>query len=243
MGKLHELLAVETDLGGKAQTTLKVVKGLFGARESFLGKSLIFTAYAEDGPSVPDEITKVSHRVQDSLDLVTKHWGNWVDASIQKEVTNQQTSATIELDGVNVPQLPATALLNLENKLALLRNTLNAVPVNDTLTDWTWDEESLMWLSDPRYRQRTQKVRKSHVLHPGTAEHAPQVESYTEDVPVGEVETIIYSGMLQPSELRQVLDRLDTLILAVKRARQRANDIETENVQVAAKLLEYVFKE
>lgn len=243
MGKLHELLAVESDLASKAQTVLKISKGLFGARDQFLGKSLIFNAYAEDGPTAPDEVTDVANRVADSLAQIRRHWAKWVNASIQKEVTNQNTAATIELDGLSLPQLPAPALLNLENKLALLRDTLRAIPINDTLTTWTWDEQAQIWLSEPRYRQRTQKVRKSHLLHPPTTSHPAQVESYTEDVPVGEVETIIYSGMLQPVELRELLERLDETILAVKRARQRANNIDAENLQVAQSLLQYIFQE
>jgi hypothetical protein len=46
--------------------------------------------------------------------------------------------------------------------------------------------------------------------------------------------------MLSPTEKAQMLDRLEALLVAVKKARQRANDITAEDVKVSAKIFGYI---
>ena len=243
MAKLHELLAVEGDLASAAQAVLKEVKGLLGSPEKFLGRVRTYRPLEEDGQTQPNETTNLSTTVDKELARLSTHFGNWLNASIQKEVTNQKTSADIVVgEQIIAERLPATALLNLESKLASLKSVLVAIPTNDTTERWEWDTEAEAWVSEPRITFSTKKTVKHHVAYEATKEHPAQVQAYNEDVRVGEWTTIIRSGMLRPSQKRDILERLDKLIMAVKAARQRANQAEIEDVQIAKKLLDYILE-
>lgn len=46
--------------------------------------------------------------------------------------------------------------------------------------------------------------------------------------------------MMSVSEKSKILGRIDDLLLAVKKARQRANNVDVQKVNVGAKLLNYI---
>ena len=170
-------------------------------------------------------------------------FNRWVDASVQKEVTNQKTNALIDSDERTsfMFGLPATALLNLENKLAALRSVAAVVPTLDPVERWEWSKEQGCYLSAPRFQDKTTKVPKSFVTYEATPEHPAQVTVYHEDVRVGVWETTIHSGMYTPRQKRELLGRIDDLLRAVKQARQRANDVEANADNYSDALMEYLF--
>lgn len=239
MPKLHELLAVEGELASRVD--FKGLKELFAQSQKFLGQVRKYRPLEDNGKTQPDEITNLSTTVETEVRQLFKVFADWADTSLQKEVTNMRTNAVIELDGVKF-ELPAPALLNLESKLANLRSVLEAIPVNDTTERWEWDAESQTYVSAPRVTYRTEKVPKSIVGYEATDKHPAQVQWYTEDVRVGEWTTIIRSGMISPSKKREVLQRLDKIAAEVKKARQRANDVEVVEVKLADTLLKYVWE-
>lgn len=241
MGKLHELLAVEGELASRANDALKAAKELFGNPQKLMGQVRKYRPLTEDGKTQPDEITNLSTTVALEVKPMFQAFGAWMDASIQKEVTNQATKATIEL-GSEKFDLPAPALLNLESKLANLRSVMEAIPTNDTTERWEWDAETESYVSAPRTTFRTEKLPKAFVAYEATDKHPAQVQVFTEDVRVGEWTTIIKSGMLSPSQKRDMMARLDKVIAAVKKARQRANDIEVAEIHIADALLSYIWE-
>lgn len=239
MGKLHELLAVEGELAGRVN--FKELKDLFAQPQKFLGQVRTYRPLEENGKTQPDEITNLSTTVDSEVRLLLQALSDWMDASVQKEVTNQSTKATIIINGQAI-DLPAPALLNLESKLANLRSLLEAIPVNDTTERWEWDEQSNSYISAPRTTYRTEKEPRSIIGAPATDKHPAQVQWFSEDVRVGEWTTTIRSGMLAPSDKRDVLRRLDTVIAEVKRGRQRANDVEVTDIKIAKVLLDYIWE-
>lgn len=243
MGKLHELLAVDSELKGEAQRASSRVQNTFDGNK-LIGQVRTYQPLEEGGEIFDDEVTVLATSVSDELTVFWAAFGSWLDASVQKESTNQQTSADIEVDGSSLAQLlPAPALLNLESKLAEIRRVYAAIPTNDPTKQWTWDEDQGCYVSHPQTTYRTRKVPKSFVAYEATPEHPAQVEMFTEDVRVGSWTTVVQSGMISPSEKRKLLARIDALLRATKKARQRANDIEVQDIHIASKLFAYIHGE
>ena len=240
MTKLHEILAVEGDLAGKAQAGLAATKDLFGKPDKFIGQTRRYSPLEDGGQPMPSEDTNVAFRVEDVISDLVDKFSAWLNVSIQKEVTNQKTEATITVDGIEILTLPATALLNLEQKLAILKSTLSGIPTNDVTERWEWDETSQVYIAPPRTTYRTEKRPRVLIRYEATPEHPAQTDVYTEDIRVGEWTTVIRSGMWSPNQKRELLDKLEKLIAAVKQARQRANDIEIEPVKVSEAINKYL---
>jgi len=242
MGKLHELLAVESDLKAKAQHALAQVKGLFTTGQGkFVGQVRKYQPFNDDGERLPDEITVLATSVDNELETVKAAVSQWLDASLQKEVTNQGTSADVIVNGVKIlTELPATALLNLEGKLAEIRQLYQSIPTNDPAERWNKDAQLGHYVSEVRETRRTKKVQKVLIKYEATKEHPAQTEAYAEDIPVGTWSTTIHSGQVSPTEKNTRLERLDALIMAVKKARQRANDIEIKDVHAGEILFKYI---
>lgn len=245
MGKLHEVLAVEGDLAGQAQREMDATKHLFREGQSRLvGKVRTYQPIDEEGLRYDDEVTVLADTVWAALSRLSTAFGKWLDASLQKEVTNRSTGADVIIDGeVIFENLPTPALLNLENKLAALRSVLVTIPTLDPVERWEWDDAQERYLSAPRVQEKTAKIPKSLVTAEATKEHPAQVEVYYEGMRVGEWTTIIHSGMYTPHRKRMLLEKLDSLLRAVKQARQRANDVEADAAIYSTALLDYLFGE
>jgi hypothetical protein len=246
MGKLHELLAVEPDLKSEAQRLANRVTALFTeGKGRLIGQIRTYQPLDEDGEDFADEITELATTVDDELLDWSVAFSNWLDASIQKEITNQSTRADVVLDD-GVPlfeNMPATALLNLEAKLVEVRQILNRIPTNDPTESWSWNADLGRFISKPRTTYKAKKMLRNHVKAEATKEHPAQVDVYTEDVRIGTWTTVIQSGMLTPVEKQTRLKLIDALIRAVKQARQRANSVDVVDVHLGKKLFAYIFGE
>ncbi|KKM63889.1 hypothetical protein LCGC14_1506910 [marine sediment metagenome] len=244
MTKLYELLAVEPDLRGKATAIINEVRGLFDAGQAhFLGQFRKYQLIVEGEDTYPEEHTELATTVEAELARVFEQVGAWIDVSVGKEIANTEARDTILIDGTPLlGELPATALLNLEGKLAELRRVYEAIPTLPPGQKWDFDEQKGIYVSDPVITNRMKKQMKTHVLYEATLEHPAQVQPYNEDAKVGEWETVSQSGMITIVDKRDRLGRLDNLLYEVKKARQRANDIETkpDSIGMAAKLFAYI---
>jgi len=242
MGKLHELLAVEPDLKSEAQRVTSQTVGLFtDGVGRFTGQIKRYTPVQEDGEKFPDETLELATSVSAELERAAAPLAAWIDAAAQKEVTNQQTKATVMVDGKELlADLPAPALLNLEAKLAEIREIYAKIPTLDPAERWRWDDGQGRFVTEPRTAERTKKTPRNHVLAEATKEHPAQVQVYTEDIRVGTWETTKFSGALTIAEKNKRLGRVDILLRAVKQARQRANDIAVVDVHVGETLFKYI---
>ena len=77
-------------------------------------------------------------------------------------------------------------------------------------------------------------------MYDATKEHPAQVESITTDVAIGKITVNNWSGMLSPAQKSILLGKIDTLIRAVKKARQRANTTEVVKVNIGDKLFDFI---
>lgn len=245
MGKLHELLAVESDLKGAAEKIVAETINTFTKKEHhFVERFKSYQAKDEDGetfaPEKQEMVTTVPKKLEHTQEVVVKY----LDAVAQKEATNTAAQALLEVDGVALidTPLPATMLLALEGKLKQLREVYNSIPTLDPSETWHWDLSTQTYEAEPKQTYKTKKVMKNHVKAPATDKHPAQVEVYNEDVRVGTWTEKKWSGMVTPAEKAELLARVDKLMQAVKKARQRANDAETKNVSIGDALFNYINK-
>lgn len=240
MAKLHELLAVEPDLRSDAARVIKEVSALFrNAPERLFGTFKSYFKLFDDGDDFADESAEMTSTVGDELDLVASAWGKYVDAALQKEATNQEAEAQLSVGDIQIT-LPATGLLNLESRLQELRSVYAAIPTLDPKEAWSWDVDQGCYVSGKRTTYRTTKVPLAFEASPATEQHPAQVEIYSEDKRVGYWESKVFSGMLTKEDKRLKLARIDILLRAVKKARQRANDVEVAEVELASKLVDFI---
>lgn len=238
MGKLHELLAVRPSLKTEAQQALSRVIGLLkDGQTRLVGQYSRYEPLAEDGEPFPDEIKNMATTVDAEIGVLSGPFAAWLDALLQIESTNQ--NATGDLFGT---ELPATALLALENALGELRGVYAVIPTNDPTERWQWDQTIGCYVSPERIKHKTKKIPQTVVLHPPTPEHPAQTQLFTEDVRIGTWHTVIHSGMLSPEEKRARLGRLDGLIREVRKARERANCEEVVDVHLGEKILAHINK-
>lgn len=240
MGKQYELLAVEPDLRQKATAELKRLRKLF-ATGSFTGQLIHYEEIIEGELEIPEERVELVTTVTKELDQLENILGKYIDASIQKEMTNSQAEATVSVDGLEFT-LSATALLNLESKLEDLKDVYEGIPTLDPTQVWHYDDAQDTYVSETRAAYRYKKVPKSFVAYEATKEHPAQVEVFNEDIPTHKRETIVYSGAISVAEKREKLARIDELLTAVKQARQRANDIEASDIKIADEIFAWINK-
>lgn len=243
MGKQYELLAVEPDLRQRAGAELKRLSGLFTTGSgNFLGQTISYHAILEDAVDVTDEKTELVTTVKTELSQFEKVFGNFMDVSIRKELTNSDAVATVQVGDLTF-ELSATALLNLESKLEDVRKLYLLIPTLDPTESWEFDKEQDTYVTDTRVAFRTKKVMKAFVAYDATDAHPAQVETFGEDVQTHRRETIISSGAITIADKRKRVGRIDKLIADVKKARQRANDIEASDARLAEEIFAYINQE
>lgn len=245
VGKLHELLAVESNLANTAKAMMEEVKTTFAKKpEHFKGivRAVKFFDEARSGENVTEEKAMVD-TVTDRLSYALKSLARYYDALLQKEATNQDAKADLEVAGVPIlKDAPATFLLGLETRLVALRPVLEAIPTLDPNIKWeeAADLDVDAWRSPVSATFKTEKQVKSKTLYDATKEHPAQIEKWYEDIPIAKVETTLTASMWTVARKAAILERLDTLLVAVKKARQRANSVEVKKVEAGKAMMEYL---
>jgi hypothetical protein len=192
----------------------------------------------------PDEHQALASTVNDKLRWVASNVARYFDTNLEKESTNQTAKADLEVDGnLIAADLPATFLLGLETKLQKLRPVYEAIPVLPPSMEWDDAPDmgaDVRKAKHPDIKYKTAKTFKHKVLYEATEQHPAQIERWEETVNTGESTREMWSGMLTTSEKAMILQRLDALLQAVKKARQRANNIVVVKKKVAMDLFSYI---
>jgi len=249
MGKLHELLAVDTD---REKIFKKVTQE--GA-DTFRKKADHFLAHhktlrMKDDERKMEEEAAEDHKemvttVPQKLEYVAGPTITYLDTMLQKEKTNQQATADLVLpDGSMIGSgLPATFLLGLENRLKFIRGLYEAIPTLSPGTKWEVDTvmgDGVFRSVHPEVSQKTEKHRKYETIAEATENHPAQVAAVDDNVTVGVFTTQRWSGMVSPARKSELLARVDSLIEAAKQARQRANTQETVNDTIGKNIIDYI---
>ena len=245
MAKLHELLAVENDLEGTYRKILNETVTTFTKKtDHFLGQIRTLELFDAEAKQHAPETKTMDTTVQDKLDYQNKHIVRYLDAVLQKELTNGIARADIVIDGKVIAQdLPATFLLGLETKLKHIRETYSQIPTLAPGIEWVKDEKAgtnVYKTAKPDEKFQTKTIVKPFVIYEATKEHPAQVREISEVVDIGKYERTITSGMISSADKTVLLGKIDKLIRATKKARQRANSTKVIQASVGNELINYI---
>lgn len=195
----------------------------------------------DGGAQLPPEPKKVQLRSQDAVAKVREALGKLFDTTAVRDYTNTAARADIVVEGtILLEAVPVTYLMVLTKELKDLHTFVEKIVEPSPEFDWTRDEQGLLRTGEVR-TAKTAKVEETVITVPATDKHPAQTRLVTTDKVVGYWTQIRLSGGMLPSQKEEILKRLGILEAAVKVARERANMIEVKQVEVGAKLLNYVF--
>ena len=253
MAKLHELLAVEGDLEGSYKKIIEEAKTTFSKRaDHFFGFHRKCEMYDESATAPPDEYKEMDTTVQDKLNYTQDFIVRYFDAVLQKEQTNQEAKADLIVDGeVISTDLPATFLLGLESRLKAVRSMYETLPTLPPGVKWEKDPtrgKDIWVTAHPEKKPKTAKTFQHKVLVPaqfpkegeGGQSLPAQIEKWEETITVGMYVKTVWSGMVTPAQKSDYLSRIDKLIRATKKARQRANSTQVIKRTIGEKLFNFI---
>jgi hypothetical protein len=243
---LNQIIAVRTGVKGDSEKKLTKHYHMLQRSELLIGMARTYTPHNDEGFRYPDETTQVQVKVEQVLRDVAGDLVQLFDVTAQMDWTNQHARADVVLLGgdqpvVLLPDVPITYLMFLEKQLVNLETLVRKLPVLPAADNWTWDPASDTFKSDPISTVKTTKIRRNHVLAAATDRHPAQVESYTEDIPVGSWSTVKFSGALPANRVNKMLNRITALAQAVKYAREQANLEDVVAINPGKKVFDYVF--
>ncbi len=249
MTKLHELLAVETNLKTQANKCRTELASTFEKkRHLFEEKRVVFTPLAEGAPSQVEMQSDLQTSVTKELHWIEGHLTKALDAALQVADANTGAQADIVLEDEKATVLakgvPATALLELEKRCEEIAQLISAIPTLDPAKGFRADSQrgEGVYVAREVTKTRTQKQPKVIVKYDATKEHPAQTELMSIDAPVGKVVEQEWSSLITPAQKAEMFDRIEMLTRAVRRARSRANDMEVDlTKKIGHVLLKFVF--
>ncbi len=213
-----------------------------GEKGPMEGISRTYQKRFDEGAELPAEYRKVQFTAEDQLTQFVQALRGLMDVTATKDLANTRAKATVRVgDTVIIEDAPPTLLLSLEKQLTDLRTFVAALPVLDPATEWTFNPEAGAYAARPVGTTRTEKERRATIVAPATDKHQAQVDIVNVDVIVGTWNTVRYSGYMAGDRVKELLDRVDRLLLAVKYAREEANaSTEAQPVRVGSTVATYL---
>ena len=242
MTKLNQIVAIEKTARQALAGTLAKAQADVQKTGPMSGISRTYQPREDGGEQLPAESVRVQVSAATIAADVKTVLSRVLDVVATKDTTNCFAQADIVVDGqVLASKVPVPFLLYLEKQLTDLRGFISKLPVLDPAEEWTWDDNTLAYVSAPVQTVRSKKVPRNHVLAEATDRHPAQVQVWHEDVAVGTWTTVKRSGAIPAREVAESLSRLSALIDAVKQAREAANSVEVVDKLVGKALVDYVF--
>ena len=248
MGKLHELLAVEKESKQKSAKLITEARDTFGKRhDHFSGMTKKYEAFNEDGKYEEDSLSESKEMVTTvgaKLDYLLKNLVDSIDIGYQKDLTNRLAKADIVVEGVVIASdVPAVTLLSLEDHLRELRTVMDNIPTLEPGIKWEACPEmgeGIYKTATPDVKIRTKKMAVYKTVAKATDKHPEQVVAENQDVAIGKYSETKFSGRISPAEKSKMMDRLEKLAVAVKKARARANEEVVADGTIAKKMFDFL---
>jgi hypothetical protein len=179
----------------------------------------------------PNSYKPVALTVPAALAEMKRHAVSAMDVVATKDATNQHANADIIINGeVLVPQVPVSHLLWLEKYFGEWRKkAISVLPVLNPTKNWNPKDDGI-FESDVVVTGSFTKEIVPLELHKGTDKHPPQVQAIEKPVHVGDYAKADLSGAIRDTRKRELLDRCDLLIAAIKDAIARANQTPATEV-------------
>ncbi len=245
--KLHELLAVEGSLKSQADKTRTDLMSTFEKKQHhFSEKIQSYTPHGEGEVAVVEGQLDLQSTVPRELKWISEFLIKALDVSYKVAEANTIARADVILDNgtVMLSQIPVTGPLELEKRGKELHDFVAAIPTLDPARGFRADPDkgADVFKAREERKTRTKKINKPLVLAPPTDKHPAQVQLVTEDVPVGDITLLEWSGLITTATKGDMLSRVEDFTRAVKKARSRANETEISDSQkIGADIINFVF--
>jgi hypothetical protein len=233
MGKHYETLAALKDRERTEDLIVKESLVTFTKKtDHFTGGTRtlrMFDAAREHEEAAAKEVRTLTTTVDEKLEHTNASQAIYLDALGSKERTNQLAKADVIVDGkVLMTGVPAPLLLAYEKYFAMRRDLYAVIPTLSPGIKWILDTQErpgVYKAEEDIVKHKTEKIPMHKVLVEPTKEHRAELEKWFADVPVGDFVETRQSGMWTPAKKAEVLGRYDRLVVALKEARSRANDL------------------
>jgi hypothetical protein len=239
--KLNQVLAIEKGVKSRTQSTITQAYHKVQKATLLSGLFKTYNPLNEDSLHLPPERQRVQVRAGEILKDVRKALTELFDVTAQKDFANCDARADVVVgDKTLASNVPVTYLLFLEKQLTDFRTLVSKIPVLDSGEDWNLDEATGVFKSEPIKTTRTQKVHKPIVLYDATEDHPAQTQLVTMDEVVGHWTTTKQSGALPIHRKETLLEKIESVLSAVKFARETANGNEAPEHKVGAAIFGYL---
>jgi hypothetical protein len=247
MTTLAQLIAVRKGVLDRTESVQTAIYHQTKRPAEFEGFERTYKPLGDDDTTVfPPESKRVQVTVDDQLAQLAKLLTRAFNLTATMEAANQQARADVVVDGTTLlKDVPVDFLLYLEKQIVRLRNEFATLPTLSPQVDWgTGPDQTGLWRSQvPEVTISGKKDYVNHVKAWPTKEHpniVPQVDVVQVDRPVGTWTRIGFSGAIPATRKRQILDRLEQLGDAVKKAREKANTVEVTDVDAGTAIFGYL---
>ncbi len=247
MPKLHELLAVEGDLRSQAESCRADLKNTFEKKAHHFSKKLVtFKSNAEGVEAKVESQLELQTTVAKELSWIGEKLVKAVDAGHQVDVANTLAAADVVLDDgtILLKKVPATSLLRLEHRIVEVRDLFHAIGTLDPASGFEPDpsEGAGIFKAREQHSIRGEKQFSFVVMVPPTDKHPAQVKELMLDKPIGTLVKQEWSSLLTVASKGDMLDRVEELLRAVKKARARANemDLDVKQNRIGADIWKYL---
>lgn len=243
MAKLNQIVAIEKGVKGRVYGEITEMHKASQKPELFNGFAKNYRRQDEAAEDYPPERKNVQLKAGDVLKKVATLSTELIDVTATKDFANCVAKADIVVNGSGplVRDVPATHLLFLEKQLTDLRTFIEKLPVLDEADEWQEDGASGLFKTSAIATHRTKKTQRPIVLYEATKEHPAQTQLITEDVLVGYWDTVKHSGALPVPRKAVLLERVETLLKAVKFAREQANSTDAPEAKIGEQIFGYLF--
>lgn len=249
MAKLHELLAVDSNLKGQAAVCRNELRGtMTNKRHLFQEKLVTFHPVDEHKSAVTEAQSTIQTTVREEIAWMAGIQAKQIDAAFAIDVANTEAKGNIVLeDGTVIAQnVPTTALMQLEHRVKELLEFAKQIPTLDPAKGFELDPARPAGTYKARAvrKTRTQKVEEHVVVVQPTDKHPAQVVKESKDIVTGTIEELEWSSLITPAAKAKVLERGEDLLRAITKARMRANgqEIEPADHRIGKALLDFVFQ-
>ena len=242
MTRLSQIIAVETAVASDAERRINEAKRELASPDRLSGLTKTYKPRDEEGEQLPGKSTKVQVKTEDVLAGVTAALERLFDVRLTKDAANASAAVDLKVGGRTLlEKVPVTYMLFLERELEKLAQLVAGLPLLDPAEEWSADEVSGCWRSEPAVTDRSKKVPRTLVAYEATPQHPAQVQIWQEDVLAGLWTTVKFSGAVPADRVTAIQERIRELRDAVKFAREEGNATEVRDHHAGKAVLDYVF--
>lgn len=242
MKKLIQVLANERDISQKFKAFLSDAHNRTRNKDLMTGHSRVYEPVNADGLQLPPDSKLVQLNSEAILKEVKAKSVELFDIIAQKDWANQKAKANLLLDGkVLLSDVPPVYLLFLKTQLTNLVTFLEKFEELPPDKNWKLNPATGYYQSEVVKNHKTEKIEDKLVMIEPTKEHPGQARPITKDAIVGYWSVTSYCGALSKPRKVQLLERVHTLLKAVKETLAVANLEDAPEKAVGNTIFDYLF--